>query len=53
MLSRVRLFCSPVDPSPGDLPDSGMEPMSLALAGFFTTELPGMPSRDMIAANVP
>ena len=26
-------------PSPGDLPDSGMEPMSPALAGgFFTTE---------------
>ena len=31
-------------PSPGDLPDPGIEPSSLALAGeFFTTELPVMP----------
>ena len=30
---------------PGDLPDSGTEPASLALAGgFLTTELPGKPS---------
>ena len=30
--------------SPGDLPNSGIEPMSPALAGgFFTTELPGKP----------
>ena len=29
-------------PPPGDLPDPGIEPMSLALAGgFFTTEPPG------------
>ena len=29
-------------PPPGDLPDPGIKPMSLALAGgFFTTELPG------------
>ena len=29
-------------PSPGDLPDPGIEPMSLALlGGFFTTESPG------------
>ena len=28
-------------PSPGDLPDPGIEPMSPALAGrFFTTETP-------------
>ena len=28
-------------PSPGDLPDPGIEPVSLALAGiFFTTEPP-------------
>ena len=36
-------------PPPGDLPDPGIEPVSLltspALAGeFFTTEPPGMPS---------
>ena len=31
-------------PSPGDLPDPGMEPESSALAGgFFTTEPPGKP----------
>ena len=32
-------------PSPGDLPDPGLEPESPALAGrFFTTEPPGKPS---------
>ena len=31
-------------PSPGDLPDPGIEPASPALTdGFFTTESPGMP----------
>ena len=31
-------------PSPGDLPDSGIKPVSPALAGgFFTTEPPGEP----------
>ena len=31
-------------PSPGDIPDSGTEPASPALAGgFFTTEPPGKP----------
>ena len=31
-------------PSPGDLPDPGIEPSSPALAGgFFTTESPGKP----------
>ena len=35
-------------PSPGDLPNSGIEPASPALAdGFFTTEPPGKPKRDM------
>ena len=28
-------------PSPGDLPDPGIEPESPTLAGFFTTEPPG------------
>ena len=32
-------------PSPGDLPDPGIEPVFPALAGgFFTTELPGKPN---------
>ena len=31
-------------PSPGDIPDPEIEPMSPALAGrFFTTEPPGKP----------
>ena len=31
-------------PSPGDLPDPGIEPVSPALTGeFFTTEPPGKP----------
>ena len=31
-------------PSPGDLPDPGIEPISPTLAGgFFTTEPPGKP----------
>ena len=35
-------------PSSGDLPDPGIEPMSPSLAGgFFTTEPPGKPIRDM------
>ena len=34
-------------PSPGDLPDPGIEPESPALAGrFFTTESSGKPHRD-------
>ena len=37
-------------PSPGDLPDPGIEPRSLALAGgFFTSEPPGKP----IAGDTP
>ena len=32
-------------PSPGDLPDPGIEPRSPALVGgFFTTEQPGKPN---------
>ena len=35
-------------PSPGDLPEPGIEPISFALAGgFFTTEPPGKPHRDI------
>ena len=37
-------------PSPGDLPTSGIEPTSPALAGgFFTSELPGKPK--LMATN--
>jgi len=32
-------------PSPGDIPDPGIEPISPTLAGrFFTTEPPGKPN---------
>ena len=35
-------------PSPGDLPRSGIEPVSPAVAGrFFTTEPPGKPLRNL------
>ena len=40
-------------PSPGDLPDPGIEPMSPALAGgFFTTEPPGKPAYIYIYTNI-
>ena len=40
-------------PSPGDLPNSGIEPTSLALAGgFFTTESPGMPKGPNIGPSI-
>ena len=42
-------------PAPGNLPDPGVEPMSLAspaLAGeFFTTAPPGKPYRALLAEN--
>ena len=35
-------------PFPGDLPRPGIEPMSPAMEeGFFTTELPGKPIKDL------
>ena len=35
-------------PTPGDLSDPGIEPMSPVLAGgFFTTEPPGSPSKQI------
>ena len=38
-------------PTPGDLPDPRLEPVSPALAGgFFTTEPPGKPSLGHAAA---
>ena len=61
VLSHVRLFATPWAvahqaplfmgfrlpfPSPGALPNPGMEPASLALAGrFFTAEPPGKPQK--------
>ena len=39
-------------PSPGDLPDSGIKPTSLGLAGgFFTGEPPGKPNLSIVWKN--
>ena len=41
---RLKYWNALLFPSPGDLPDPGIEPVSLALAGgFFTIEPPGNP----------
>ena len=40
-------------PSPGDLPDLGIEPTSPAMAGkFFTIELPGKPLGTIIVSLI-
>ena len=40
-------------PSPGDLPDSGIDPASPVLADkFFTTEPPGKPPGDRISIHL-
>ena len=42
--SRLEYWSGLPFPSPGDFPDPGVEPLSLALAdGFFTSEPPGKP----------
>ena len=42
--SRQEYWSGEPFPSPGDLPDPGMKPLFLTLAGrFFTTEPPGKP----------
>ena len=43
--SRQECWSGLLFPSPEDLPNPGIEPMSPALAGgFFTTEPPGQPN---------
>ena len=43
--SRQEYWSGLAFPSPGDLPDPGIEPVSPALTGsFFTTEPPGKPT---------
>ena len=45
--SRQEYWSGSPFPSPGDLPDPGIEPMSPALAGgFFASEPPGKPPID-------
>ena len=44
LLTRVQLFCCPMDCCRGDYPNPGIEPKSSALAGvFFTTGSSGKP----------
>ena len=46
---RQEYWCGLPFLSPGDLPDAGIKPMSLALVGgFFITELPAKP-KEIIA----
>ena len=53
-LSRQEYWSGLPFPSPGDLPDPGIEPMSPALTGrfFFTTEPPGKPLRQVIERSL-
>ena len=45
-LSRQEYWSGLLCPPPGGLPDPGIEPASLALAGgYFTTEPPGKPNK--------
>ena len=50
-ISRQEYWSELPFPAPEDLPDPGIEPMSLASSalagGFFTTELPGKPQKDI------
>ena len=49
LLTRVQLFCDPMDCRKGDHPDPGIEPKSPALAGvFFTTGPPGKPQPEKL-----
>ena len=52
--SRQEYWSELTFPSPGDLPDPEIEPMSPALAGgFFTTEPPGKPlGREKVKVKV-
>ena len=50
-ISQARILEWMPFPTPGDLPDPGIEPMSPALTGgFFTSELSGKPQRRTAAS---
>ena len=52
-LSRQEYWNGWSVPSPGDLPDPGIEPASPVLAGgFFTTEPPGKPFRTTVSTQM-
>ena len=44
-ISQARIWSGLPFPSPGNLPNPGIKPASLALAGFFPTESPGKPQK--------
>jgi len=45
-ISQAKIWSGLMFPSPEDIPDTMIKPTSPALAGrFFTTELPGKPSK--------
>ena len=53
-ISQARILEWVAIPSPGDLPDPGIEPESPALAGrFFTTEPPGKPREHCVLVVQP
>ena len=52
-ISQTRILGWVTFPSPGDLPDPGIKPMSSALAGgFFTTGYQGSPSMNFICPQI-
>ena len=52
-ISRQEYWSGLPFPSPGDLPDPGMEPASPALTGrFFTTKPPGTPWSNLAECNL-
>ena len=52
--SRQEYWSGLLFPSPGDLPDPGIEPASPVLAGgFFTTEPPGKAPSDLLLFHKP
>jgi len=49
---RQEYWCSLPFPSPGHLPDPGIEPVTPSLAGrFFTTKPPGKPRKEVRQLN--
>ena len=53
-ISQARILGGLLFPSPGDLPDPGIEPTFPALAGkFFTIETPGKAPKDVVVFTLP
>ena len=53
VISQAEYWSGVPFPSPGDLPDPGIEPVSPALVGgFFTTEQPGKSSYCLLRLTI-